>query len=95
MSVVWGSDQEDDNVINEDDNVMMEKENKKNSTEKPVGKSSEPTRYLKILSVDPAGVRTRALPHDSPMLNQLSRRCAVCDAGRYMYLDNLSYHCLF
>ena len=33
--------------------------------------------YFKILSVDPAGVRTRDLPHDSPMLNQLSHRCAV------------------
>ena len=33
--------------------------------------------YFKILSVDPAGVRTRDLPHDSPTLNQLSHRCAV------------------
>ena len=29
--------------------------------------------YFKVLSVDPAGVRTR----DSPALNQLSHRCAV------------------
>ena len=33
--------------------------------------------YFKILSVYPAGVRARDLPHDSPMLNQLSHRCAT------------------
>ena len=33
--------------------------------------------YFKILSVDPAGVRTRDLPRDSTMLNQLSHRCAI------------------
>ena len=33
-------------------------------------------KYFKILSVDPGGVRTRD-QHDSPMLNQLSHRCAV------------------
>ena len=33
--------------------------------------------YFKILSVVPAGVRTRNLPHDSPMLNLLSHRCPV------------------
>ena len=27
-------------------------------------------RYFKILSVDLVGVRTRGLPHDSPLLNQ-------------------------
>ena len=32
--------------------------------------------YFKILSVDPAGVRARHLPRDSPTLNQLSHRCA-------------------
>ena len=33
--------------------------------------------YFKILSVDPAGDRTRNHPHDSPMVNRLSHRCAV------------------
>ena len=33
--------------------------------------------YFKILSVDPAGVRTRHVPRDIPMLNQLSYRFAV------------------
>ena len=33
--------------------------------------------YSKILSVDPAGVRTRDLLRDSSKLNQLSHRCAV------------------
>ena len=33
--------------------------------------------YFKILNVDPTWVRTRDLPRDSPMLNQLSHRCAV------------------
>ena len=33
--------------------------------------------YFKILSVDLAGVPTRNLPHDSPMLNQLSHQCGV------------------
>ena len=30
--------------------------------------------YFKILSVDPARVRTRDLPHDSTMPNKLSHR---------------------
>ena len=33
--------------------------------------------FFKILGVVPAGVWTRDLPRDSPMLNHLSHRCAV------------------
>ena len=33
--------------------------------------------YFKMLSADPAGVRIRDLPRDSPTLNQLSHWCAV------------------
>ena len=35
--------------------------------------------YFKILSVDPAGLRTRDLPHDNPMLNQMSHLSALAE----------------
>ena len=56
--------------------------------------------YFMILSIDPAGVRIRELPRDSPMLNQLSHPCAVIgpsllrttDGNFNSYNSNQSLH---
>ena len=52
---------------------LSEKTRKSNRLQMSLQRQHFLLSYLKTLSVGPAGVRTRDLPHGSPVLNQLSQ----------------------
>ena len=52
---------------------LSEKTRKSNRLQMSLQRQHFLLSYLKTLSVGPAGIRTHDLPHDSPVLNQLSQ----------------------